>query len=150
MSRCLYLELYFSSCICSDGFSTKTKVSVRNIRFTGYHKIKSVGLKLRTDIFHKNTQQLIRGDLKYFNYSYIQDSIYKKLCYFRGFLGPCQTSEINIWLKHFSISTGLFLYLLKTSENQRFYDIFRGYGKRPVTWNGLMTTLRSGHSKKRQ
>ena len=26
---------------------------------------------------------------------------------------------------------------LKTSENQRFSDVFRGYRKRPVAWNGL-------------
>ena len=31
----------------------------------------------------------------------------------------------------------LFLYPLKTSENQRFFDVFRGYRKRPVAWNGL-------------
>ena len=29
-------------------------------------------------------------------------------------------------------STGIFLYALKTSENQRFSDDFRGYRKRPV------------------
>ena len=34
-------------------------------------------------------------------------------------------------------ATGLFRYPLKTSESQRFPDIFRGYRKRPVTWNGL-------------
>ena len=35
-------------------------------------------------------------------------------------------------------ATGLFLYPLKTSENQRFSDVFRCYRKRPVAWNGLM------------
>ena len=34
-------------------------------------------------------------------------------------------------------ATGLFLYPLKTSENQRFSDVFRGHRKRPVAWNGL-------------
>ena len=29
------------------------------------------------------------------------------------------------------------LYPLKTSENQRFSVVFRGYRKRPVAWNGL-------------
>ena len=29
-------------------------------------------------------------------------------------------------------ATGLFLYPLKTSENHRFSDVFRGYQKRPV------------------
>ena len=35
--------------------------------------------------------------------------------------------------------TDLFLYPLKTSENQTFSDIFRGYRKSTVTWNRLMT-----------
>ena len=30
-------------------------------------------------------------------------------------------------------ATGLFLYLLETSENQAIFDVFRGYIKRPVT-----------------
>ena len=34
-------------------------------------------------------------------------------------------------------ATDLFWYLLKTSENQRFSDIFRRYQKRSVVWNGL-------------
>ena len=40
-------------------------------------------------------------------------------------------------------ATGLLLYLLKTSGNQRFFDVFRLYKKRPVAWNGLMITRRS-------
>ena len=35
-------------------------------------------------------------------------------------------------------ATDLFQYSLKTSENQRFSDVFRGYRKRPVAWNGLI------------
>ena len=31
----------------------------------------------------------------------------------------------------------LFLFLLKTWENQKFSDVSRGYKKRPVAWNGL-------------
>ena len=34
-------------------------------------------------------------------------------------------------------ATKLFWYPLKTSENQRFSDVFRGYQKRSVAWNGL-------------
>ena len=34
-------------------------------------------------------------------------------------------------------ATGLFRYLLKTSENHWFSDVFKGYRKRPVVWNGL-------------
>ena len=36
-----------------------------------------------------------------------------------------------------STASGLFLYLLKTSENLWFPDVFRGYRKRSLTWNGL-------------
>ena len=38
-------------------------------------------------------------------------------------------------------ATGLFLYLLKKSENIWFSGVFRGYRKRPVAWNGLMYQL---------
>ena len=36
-------------------------------------------------------------------------------------------------------NTGLLLYPSKTSENLRFFDVFRGYRKWSVTWNGLST-----------
>ena len=36
---------------------------------------------------------------------------------------------------------GFSLYLLKTSENLWFYDVFRKYWKRLVAWNGLMYQL---------
>ena len=35
-------------------------------------------------------------------------------------------------------ATGLFLYPLKTSENLWFSDVFEGYRKRLVAWNGLI------------
>ena len=43
---------------------------------------------------------------------------------------------------HYSIinpfhATGFFQYLLRTSENQRFTDVLKGYWKYPVVWNGL-------------
>ena len=47
-----------------------------------------------------------------------------------------KVSNPNTTLTHF-ITTGLFLYPLKTSENHRFSDVFRGYRKRPVAWKGL-------------
>ena len=40
-------------------------------------------------------------------------------------------------LLHLFHTIDLFLYLLKTSENQRFSDVFRRYKKRPVAWNRL-------------
>ena len=36
-------------------------------------------------------------------------------------------------------ATDLFRWPLKTSENQRFSDVFRGYQKWSVVWNGLIT-----------
>ena len=39
-------------------------------------------------------------------------------------------------------ATGLFRHSLKTSENQRFPGIFRGYRKGLVAWNGLKSTSR--------
>ena len=43
----------------------------------------------------------------------------------------------NIDLNPFH-ATGLFLYPLKISENLWFSYVFRGYRKRPVTWNRLV------------
>ena len=50
-----------------------------------------------------------------------------------------ETKKSLRWDAHFGYShiyqfnaTGLFLYLLKISENQRFPDVFRGHTKRPV------------------
>ena len=40
-----------------------------------------------------------------------------------------------------SHANGLFLYPLKTSEYQRFSDVFRRYRKRPVAWNRLIKYL---------
>ena len=47
-------------------------------------------------------------------------------------------------LRHFILATDLFLYLLKTSENQRFSNVFRGYRKKTsdIKWvNSLKTKL---------
>ena len=37
--------------------------------------------------------------------------------------------------------TGFFPYLLKTSKNHRFSDVFRGNRKRPVTWKEFIWLL---------
>ena len=46
-----------------------------------------------------------------------------------------------------SHATGFFLYPLKTPENQRFSDVFRGNRKRPVAKNRLniLPTVLSNH-----
>ena len=38
-------------------------------------------------------------------------------------------------------ATALFLYPLKTAENLRFCDVFKGYRKRRVAWNGLIMNV---------
>ena len=50
----------------------------------------------------------------------------------------------NTRITHFS-ATVLFLYLLKPLENPWFSDVFRGYRKKPLTWNRL-TNLFPMHS----
>ena len=52
-------------------------------------------------------------------------------CFWLLFICGCSSA-----LSHF-ISLVSFIPLI-TSENQRFSDVFRGYRKRPVAWNGLI------------
>ena len=48
-------------------------------------------------------------------------------------LYTCYTNEVNPF--H---TTGFFWYPLKASENLWFFDVFKRYRNRPVTWNGLI------------
>ena len=53
----------------------------------------------------------------------------------------CRGKHMELY--HFNIFTLINFMLLvsyrplKTSENQRFFDVFSGYRTRPVAWNGL-------------
>ena len=38
----------------------------------------------------------------------------------------------------FYVTVPFLLYPVKTSENQRYFDVFRGYKKRKIAWNWLM------------
>ena len=56
------------------------------------------------------------------------------------------TSQQKIWSTKVDFynqlhATDFFLYPQKTSENLWFSDVFRGYRKRAVTWNGLVFFL---------
>ena len=42
-------------------------------------------------------------------------------------------------------TTDIFWYPLETLENQRFSDVFRGYQKISVTWNGLIYFFRPNY-----
>ena len=44
--------------------------------------------------------------------------------------------SIKVCINSFYV-TSFFLYHLKTLENQRFFEVFRRYLKKPVTWNRL-------------
>ena len=54
----------------------------------------------------------------------------------KNWFGEYIMSALNPFL-----ATGLFLYPLKTSQNQRFSNVYRGYWKRPLIWNGFMRWL---------
>ena len=45
----------------------------------------------------------------------------------------CMTFSCSRYFINLFHATGLFLYLLKTSGNLWFSDVFRGYRKRPMT-----------------
>ena len=62
-----------------------------------------------------------------------------KLFSFWCYHGKLKKSKEIFCIKLFNPfhAIGLFLYPLKTSENLRFFDVFRGYRKRPVAWKGL-------------
>ena len=53
-------------------------------------------------------------------------------CIYRVSLVFLFFSMLNIKSNH---AVSLILHPLKTSENQRFTDVFRGYKKKPVSWN---------------
>ena len=50
--------------------------------------------------------------------------------------------NFDVHINHF-MSLVFFLYPLKTSKNQRFSDVFRGYRKRLVVWNELIQSTNS-------
>ena len=52
-------------------------------------------------------------------------------------------SEYGHFLRSVFYTTGFFVYSLKTLENICFFDVFRGYRNRLVTWNRLMMTQRN-------
>ena len=55
----------------------------------------------------------------------------------QGFFAACRFKFYMIINYINRFHAGLFQYPLKTSEIQRFSDVFRGYRMRPVAWNGL-------------
>ena len=77
---------------------------------------------------------------------------------------PTQVFTINLYGKFYFVNirntkkqktvlinpfhaTGLFLFPLKTSGNQRFSDVFRGYKKRSVALNGLRSKIETKQAK---
>ena len=57
----------------------------------------------------------------------------------RAYIFRSSHLEVILWetAQPISCHSCLFLYLLETLKNCWFSDIFRGYRKRPVAWNGL-------------
>ena len=67
-------------------------------------------------------------------------------CYLIGAL-ILNNFGVTSFVNHFTKKINLFqanvpfLYPLKTSENRRFSDVFRGYKKGTLIWNGLISSL---------
>ena len=74
--------------------------------------------------------------------------MYAKIGFIYGWFNICLQPLTNFPKKlHLRCLTRFMLLVsfdttLKTSENQRFSDVFRGYRRRPVTWNRLTGTVR--------
>ena len=67
---------------------------------------------------------------------YSSSNVYKYICLINAkYLHPSNLRQINT-----SVSNLRNFY---TPWNQRFSDVFRGYRKRPVTWNGLKAVFGS-------
>ena len=61
-----------------------------------------------------------------------------RFVFLRFYFGiPLPTDISSTWTVKACHATGLFLYSLKTSENQRCPDVFRGFRKRLMAWNRL-------------
>ena len=67
---------------------------------------------------------------------YVKMFIYRDV-YFGALFLSLKILKIVILFNSFH-STYLVIYLLKTWNNWSFTDVFRGYRKRPVAWNGLI------------
>ena len=83
------------------------------------------------------------------NKKVIVNNITVKQLLWNPFLEGCISKQTGVWFfakkklwesyfNPFDV-TGLFLYPQKASGNQRFSNVFRGYRKRPVAWNGLIS-----------
>ena len=60
--------------------------------------------------------------------------------FYKTILAAASVNEKKCSLDLFH-ATGLFLHPLKTSKNLWFSDVFRGYRKRSVAWNGLIISF---------
>ena len=115
------MEKHFKR-ICQKQFSILLKIVLKICsKFTGVHPCRSaISIKLQINFIEIT---LWHGC-----------SIMNLLQIFRTSF-PKNTSHI---IKPF-YANFLFLYSLKTSNNQRFCEVFRGYKNGILAWNGLMT-----------
>ena len=77
----------------------------------------------------------------------------KKMClkqkHYRGYLFSSNIFPLCKCHKYFNsfYTTSLFLYSLKTLENQKLSDVFRRYRNKPVSWNWSKRRLSCNHLK---
>ena len=79
---------------------------------------------------------LQRYDLKTYSRSRIIQTLSKHIKQIQDAKLP-KLTEFICWFNPF-YATDLFLYTLKIMENLWYSDVFSGYKKKAVTWNGLM------------
>ena len=63
-----------------------------------------------------------------------QVNVSRDILLYTGTWNKCKTN----WLIIYLVLVVSYLYPRKTSESQSFFDVFRGYTKRLLAWNGLM------------
>ena len=84
------------------------------------------------------SELFVSGNLKF-----KEDKIEMTLCFDKWrVVKTFQLIKLVILLKFNPFHTiVLFLYPLKTSGNQRFFNVSKGYRKRPMAWNGLIVSF---------
>ena len=72
---------------------------------------------------------------------YSQPIVFTKSLFYVILIRLCITSATHLSTTNPFHATGVFLYLQKTSENQKFSDVFRVYRNRPTIKLGLLRSI---------
>ena len=114
----------------ASNFRTISK-EIRKYQIASNHCVKSVQIHevisgTYFPVFNRNTGKYTAEITPYLDPFYAVETASNILRIMASFINPFYTADL-LW------------YPLKTSENLWFSDVFRGYQKRSVAWNGLTT-----------